>query len=155
MKTRILALACLCFTLFAKTQSINNLPNLKLAPFASGFQYPIDLANCGDNRMFVAERLGKIWVIDANGKKISNTPFLDITSKVFTVFPNGYDERGLLGLAFHPKYPDSPYFYVNYIGLDSNSHIARFTVDPITQTRHCQTANLPCLLYANQKILNM
>ena len=64
------------------------------------------------------------------GKKLTSEPFLDITDEVFTVFPKEYDERGLLGLTFHPNYPDSPYFYVNYIGLDSNSHISRFTVNP-------------------------
>lgn len=134
MKTRFLICAFLCLVLIAKSQN-NLIPKLKLAPFAQGFQYPIDLANCGDNRLFVVERLGKIWAIGPDGKKITNYPFLDITDKVFTVFPNDYDERGLLGLAFHPNYPDSPYLYVNYIGLDSNLHISRFMVNPNNPNR--------------------
>ncbi|MBV9961578.1 MAG: PQQ-dependent sugar dehydrogenase [Parafilimonas sp.] len=130
MKTRILACVFLCLMYFSKAQNINNLPQLELAPFAKNFQYPIDLANCGDSRLFVVERLGKIWAIDSTGKKLTQKPFLDITDEVFTIFPDGYDERGLLGLTFHPNFPDSPYFYVNYIGFDSNSHISRFKVDP-------------------------
>lgn len=130
MKKITLACAFLCIVLFAKAQNINHLPQLELAPFADGFKYPIDVENCGDSRLFVVERLGTIWAIDSTGKKLTNKPFLDITDEVFTVFPNGYDERGLLGMAFHPNFPDSPYFYVNYIGLDSNSHISRFTVNP-------------------------
>lgn len=135
--------------LFAKAQSADKLPELELAPFAQGFKYPIDVANCGDSRLFVVEQLGEIWVIDANGKRIGNTPFLDITNKVFTVFPRGYDERGLLGLAFHPDYPDSPYFYVNYIGLDSNSHISRFTVNPNYPNKALKNSELS-LLVVNQ-----
>jgi glucose/arabinose dehydrogenase len=129
MKTPILVCAFLCLMLLSKAQNLNNLPKLQLEPFAKGFQYPIDMANCGDNRVFIVERLGKIWACDANGNKLTSEPFLDITDEVFTVFPKGYDERGLLGMTFHPNFPDSPYFYVNYIGLDSNSHIARFTVN--------------------------
>ena len=128
MKTCFLICAFLCVGLIGKSQ--NNLPKLKLAPFAEGFQYPIDMAHGNDSRLFIAERLGKIWVIDANGNKIGNTPFLDITDRVFTVFPNDYDERGLLGIAIHPNYPDSPYIYVNYTGMDSNSYISRFTTNP-------------------------
>src|SRR4051812_44892616 len=99
MKTSILAIVCLMLSVFAKAQNFN-LPQLELKPFAEGFKYPIDLANAGDDRLFVAERLGKIWVIDKDGNKLSDKPFLNITDEVFTVFPEDYDERGLLGLAF-------------------------------------------------------
>lgn len=125
--TTILALCLLLFST-AKAQQ-NSLPQLRLAHFADGFDAPMDIANCGDSRLFVAERLGKIWILDSAGNKLPE-PFLDITDKVFTVYPNEYDERGLLGMAFHPSYPDSPYIYVNYIGHDSNSHVSRFTVNP-------------------------
>jgi len=129
MKTFTLVGTFLCLVLFSKAQS-NRLPKLELAPFAEGFDAPMDLAHGNDSRLFVAERLGKIWVIDADGNRIGSTPFLDITDRVFTVFPNDYDERGLLGITFHPNYPDSPYLYASYTGLDSNSYVSRFTTDP-------------------------
>ena len=72
MKTCILTCAFLCIMLFSKAQNISNLPTLKLAPFANGFKYPIDMANCGDSRLFIVERLGKIWVTDSTGKKIGD-----------------------------------------------------------------------------------
>lgn len=150
MKTRILTLAFTCCMLFTKAQT-NKLPELELVPFAHGFEFPIDLANCGDDRLFVVERLGKIWAIDEDGKKMTGYPFLDITKKVFTVFPGGYDERGLLGLAFHPNYPDSPYLYVNYTGLDSNSHISRFTVDPNNANRALKNSELEMLIVNQPK----
>lgn len=129
MKTSTLLLTCLLFAALTKAQPNSKIPKLELEPFATGLLYPMDIANCGDRRLFVAERLGKIWILDTLGHKNAE-PFLDITDKVFTVFPNDYDERGLLGLTFHPNYPDSPYLYVNYIGHDSDSHIVRYTADP-------------------------
>jgi glucose/arabinose dehydrogenase len=40
-------------------------------------------------------------------------------------------ERGLLGMAFHPQYPDSPYVYVNYvINGTITTRISRFTLNP-------------------------
>src|SRR4030095_11093530 len=41
------------------------------------------------------------------------TPFLDITSKLVTLNPN-FDERGLLGFAFHPNYKKNGRFFVYY-----------------------------------------
>jgi glucose/arabinose dehydrogenase len=148
MKTFTLVGTFLCLVLLSKAQ-FNRLPKLELAPFATGFQYPIDLAHGNDSRLFVAERLGKIWIIDADGNKIGSTPYLDITARVFTVFPEGYDERGLLGIAMHPNYPDSPYVYVNYTGLDSNSYVSRFTTDPNDPNKALQNSEV-IMLKVNQ-----
>lgn len=128
MKNVTIFALCMLLLSTAKTQQ-NYLPELRLALFAKGFDAPMDIANCGDSRLFVAERLGKIWIVDSAGNRMPE-PFLDITDKVFTVYPNEYDERGLLGMAFHPSYPDSPYIYVTYTGHDSNSHVSRFTLNP-------------------------
>ncbi|NJK85753.1 MAG: PQQ-dependent sugar dehydrogenase [Bacteroidales bacterium] len=42
-----------------------------------------------------------------------NTPFLDIRDKIIQL-NSGYDERGLLGLAFHPEYAENGRFFVYY-----------------------------------------
>jgi glucose/arabinose dehydrogenase len=85
---------------------------------------PIDIEHNGvdADRLYIAEQRGTIRIIE-NGTVLSSF-FLDISSQVTN---NG--ERGLLGLAFHPDYPDSPYYYVNYIDLSSDTKIARFTVN--------------------------
>ena len=81
---------------------------LTLIPYATGFKYPIDLKNCGDDRLFVAENNGIIRVINPDGT-VRLTPFLDISSKVFYV-----PEGALLGFAFSPNFKTNGKFYVYY-----------------------------------------
>jgi glucose/arabinose dehydrogenase len=87
-----------------------NQVSITLTPFVSGLNSPLDLENAGDgtNRLFVVEQGGTIRVIQNGG--VLPTPFLDISSKVMV---DG--ESGLLGLTFHPGYPQNPHFYVNYV----------------------------------------
>lgn len=101
-------------------------PQLELVPFAAGLQQPIDIAQAGDDRLFVVQQQGLIRVIDADGN-VNASPFLDLTEMVNT---NG-NERGLLGLAFHPDYAENGYFFVNYTrDSDGATIVARYTVDP-------------------------
>jgi glucose/arabinose dehydrogenase len=81
---------------------------------ADNFSSPIGVVTAPDNskRLFVIDQVGKIWIIDGGGHKLS-TPFLDISSKLVTLNP-GFDERGLLGLAFHPNYKNNRRFFVYY-----------------------------------------
>lgn len=58
--------------------------------------------------LYVTEQEGRIRVIQKG--KLLPTPFLDITSEVLK--KEGYDERGLLGLAFHPNFSTNGKFYV-------------------------------------------
>jgi glucose/arabinose dehydrogenase len=64
------------------------------------------------DRLFVFDQAGKIWIIGFDGKKLA-TPFIDVTSKLVALNP-GYDERGLLGLAFHPNYKTNGRFFIYY-----------------------------------------
>jgi glucose/arabinose dehydrogenase len=81
---------------------------------ADNFTSPIGVVAAPDisKRLFVIDQVGKIWIIDADGNKLA-TPFLDISGKLVTLNPNG-DERGLLGLAFHPNYLINRRFFVYY-----------------------------------------
>ncbi len=87
-------------------------PALELT--ASDFTSPVALAEAPDNthRLFVVDQTGKIWVILADGRKLSQ-PFLDISASMVSL-QSGYDERGLLGLAFHPDFKSNGKFYVYY-----------------------------------------
>jgi glucose/arabinose dehydrogenase len=81
---------------------------------ADGFVSPIGVVASPDNtgRLFVIDQVGKIWIIDQTGNKLS-TPFMDVSSTMVPLTTN-YDERGLLGLAFHPQFATNHKFYIYY-----------------------------------------
>jgi glucose/arabinose dehydrogenase len=85
---------------------------IKLEKVVSGVNAPLAMVQPpGDPRMFIVEQYGRIRVLE-NGQ-LKPTPFLDVRSKIKTLF-HDFDERGLLGIAFHPKFKDNGKFYVTY-----------------------------------------
>lgn len=95
----------------------------QLTPVASNLRRPVDISHAGDNRLFITEKDGTITILNVDGTLI-NEPYLDIRMRV-NAFAN---ERGLLGLAFHPEYHSNGYFYVHYTNTQGNSVISRFKV---------------------------
>ncbi|KAJ8392968.1 hypothetical protein AAFF_G00068720 [Aldrovandia affinis] len=87
---------------------------LCLTEVANGLRNPVLLLHAGDDtqRMFVAEQLGFVWVYLADGSRLEE-PFLDVSGEVLTS-PWSGDERGFLGMAFHPRYHDNGRFFVYY-----------------------------------------
>ena len=81
---------------------------------AEGFDSPLFLVESPDNtgRLFVVDQPGKIYIIK-NGA-LQPGAFLNIQDKVILGAPP--DERGLLGLAFHPDYANNGRFFVYYSG---------------------------------------
>lgn len=63
-------------------------------------------------RLFVATQVGEIFYIRDGAIKT----FLDIRSRIIKLggSSGGYDERGLLGLAFHPNFYFNGLFYLHY-----------------------------------------
>jgi glucose/arabinose dehydrogenase len=69
---------------------------------------PTSLAFSPDGRIFVAEKSGVIKVFDS----LSDTKpdvFADLSNEVYNFW-----DRGLLGLALDPNFPERPYIYVLY-----------------------------------------
>jgi glucose/arabinose dehydrogenase len=64
------------------------------------------------NHLFVVDQPGQVWAVNLmTGAK---TLFLDVSSRLVTLGvlgPNTFDERGLLGLAFHPGFQQNGLFY--------------------------------------------
>jgi len=112
------------FLLALITTSFSYAQDLDLELIASNFNRPVSIKHAGDDRLFIVEQDGLIKIIEANGT-IQTAPFLDIDSRVI----NTGNERGLLGLAFHPDYATNGYFFVNYINNSGNTVISRFTRD--------------------------
>lgn len=112
-------------------------PAVELTLVADGFTQPVGLVHANDHsrRLFVIDQPGLIRVIDADGT-VRPEPFLDLTSRIVPLNPR-YDERGLLGLAFHPKFKQNGRFFVYYsaplrpgapAGYNHTSTIAEYRV---------------------------
>lgn len=129
MRTVGILLVALALGLVAAARALD----LGLLPVATGLDGPVAIAAVGDRRLFVAEQVGRIRIIDAGGLRAE--PFLDIESRV-----GSGGERGLLGLAFHPDYgrPGSAgagLFWVNYTDRDGDTVIARYRVSAADPNR--------------------
>lgn len=87
---------------------------VKLEPFVTGVNAPLAMVQPeGDDRMFVVEQDGRIKIV-RDGQLLAS-PFLDLRHLIVDLY-HDFDERGLLGLAFHPQFKDNGKFYVAYSG---------------------------------------
>jgi glucose/arabinose dehydrogenase len=113
------------------------LPAVGIETIAEGLTSPVALVPPGDGsgRLFVVDQAGLIRVLAPDGTLLAE-PFLDLRSRMVALMP-GFDERGLLGLAFHPQYASNGRFFVYYTaplragapaGFNSTSHISEFRV---------------------------
>ncbi|MCC6425950.1 MAG: PQQ-dependent sugar dehydrogenase [Phycisphaerales bacterium] len=112
----VIAIGCVAATAsFADAQPIpyGDL-RIDLAEVATGFAAAIQVthANDGSGRLFVVDQIGKVWVVK-NGAVLA-TPFLQISPPELVNVVGGYDERGLLGIAFHPDYANNGRVFVRY-----------------------------------------
>lgn len=91
--------------------------SVSLRPVVNGINLPTVLKTAilpGDTyeTLFIATQVGEVHYVE-NDRLL---PFLDIRSQVLKlgVSNGGYDERGLLGMAFHPEFTYNGLFYVHY-----------------------------------------
>ncbi len=114
-------------SLFLFFVTINPEFTVRLDVIAEGFNSPLYATHAGDgsNRLFVVDQIGIIYVIE-NGDLLPD-PFLDLTDKIIDLDVT-YDERGLLGLAFHPDYETNGRFFVYYSSPKSGEKINHETI---------------------------
>jgi glucose/arabinose dehydrogenase len=92
---------------------------------ATGLSNPVAITQAGDGsgRLFITLQAGKVVIYD--GTQVLPAPFLDITSLVASG-----GERGLLSVAFNPRYATNGLLYVNYTNIVGNTVVARYSVSP-------------------------
>jgi uncharacterized repeat protein (TIGR03806 family) len=90
-----------------------NLPNFTL-PIAM-LQAPGD-----SSRWYVVQKNGVVRSFQNLANVATSSEFINITSRLNydTTGNSPNDERGLLGMAFHPNYPTDPRVYLYYTGSD-------------------------------------
>ena len=122
--------------------------SIKLETVATGLTAPNwgTVAPDDDERLFVTDQPGTLWAIDLDtGDK---TVFLDVTDRIGLLprrdpggtlgtglgirGPGTFDERGLLGVAFHPDYEENGllYTYTNESARDSDGGLIDTTFPP-------------------------
>lgn len=122
-------------------------PAVKFTPYVSGLRQVTTLTHAGDGsgRMYATLQEGQIRVIQ--GGQVRAQPFLDVSN-----LTRAGGERGLLGLAFDPKYKQNRRLYVHYTDRNGDTVLSRYTAtadftraDPAT-AKTLFTADQP---YAN------
>lgn len=89
---------------------------VRLRPMVSKINLPTVIKTAilpGDSveRLFIATQVGEIFFLSNEGIRT----FLDIRPRIIKLGASGgYDERGLLGLAFHPQFYYNGLFYLHY-----------------------------------------
>jgi glucose/arabinose dehydrogenase len=63
-------------------------------------------------KQFITDQTGQIYVLTADG--LRDEPFMNISERLVDLPRGEYDERGLLGLEFHPNFAENRLFYVHY-----------------------------------------
>lgn len=110
----------------------------------AGLESPVHLESPrdGSGRIAVVDRAGVVYIVGPDGR-VRDEPFLDLRDEMVRLSAN-YDERGLLGLAFHPRFQDNGKVYVYYSaplrpggprGWNHTSRVSEFTVSPSDPNR--------------------
>lgn len=108
---------------------------LDLKLVADGFVSPLICESIpgANGQLIVGDQAGTLHVLGKDGVKRDKL-FLDLRPKMAEL-KKGFDERGLLGFAFHPKFKENGKFYVFYtaprglsasIDWDSTSRVSEF-----------------------------
>ncbi|MEL7606518.1 MAG: PQQ-dependent sugar dehydrogenase [Sedimentibacter saalensis] len=90
--------------------------NVRLRPIVNNINLPTVIKTSilpGDSMesLFIATQVGEIFYVRNENIRL----FLDIRQRIIELGANGgYDERGLLGLAFHPDFYNNGLFYLHY-----------------------------------------
>jgi glucose/arabinose dehydrogenase len=124
---RVLARFLLALPLAALAPPVGAQTPIGSERVASGLQQPVAVTHAplDFTRVFVVEQAGRIRILDLTQTPpaLLATPFLDIDPSVASG-----GERGLLGLAFHPRHAENGFFFVNYTNNLGDTVISRFHV---------------------------
>lgn len=92
--------------------------SLALVEIANGFTSPLGASQAPisllDTQIFVVDQIGIVWRV--NLETGDKSEYLDVQSRLVALGafePGGYDERGLLGFAFHPQFSSNGRLYIH------------------------------------------
>lgn len=133
--TRAIALAVLCAgTVFTLSLSASAQvdgpemtdPRLDVRPAATGFEIPTGIAFLGSNDFLVIEK---------NTGRVTRVVNGVVQGTVLDLAVNNVSERGLLGIALHPEFPDNPGVYLFWTESTTGADTAVRTATPLLGNR--------------------
>lgn len=138
----LVILFCILIIITAFRPSVSKLKEntpFALQQICTGLQSPTGMADLGGDygTLLILEQQGLVRIIQHG--KLLPIPLLDLRSKIVKL-DDGYDERGLLGIALHPDFAKNHKFYVFYSApskdknSNCNSVIAQYTMTSLTQS---------------------
>ena len=103
------------------------------------FTQPIAMLQAPGNaaRWYVVQKTGQVRVFDNTANVATSSLFIDVASRLNSDPNSSNDERGLLGMAFHPNYPTDPRIYLYYTGTDATLGL----VDRVSEFRTQDNGN--------------
>jgi glucose/arabinose dehydrogenase len=118
----LLGITVISLTLTVLTQGVPAPYTPRLVPMFTGLSRPILIRNArdGSKRLFIVQQAGLIKV--AQPGQSTPTNFIDLSSKVVQPISTG-DERGLLGMTFHPQFTTNGKFYVDYTRVSDGATV--------------------------------
>lgn len=89
-------------------------PRVEAELVAEGMPSPVLMEPVpgADGRAFLVDQTGLIWLMEPDGTLLDE-PFLDLSERIVPL-REGFEERGLLGVAAHPDYARNGRLYVHY-----------------------------------------
>jgi uncharacterized repeat protein (TIGR03806 family) len=108
-------------------------------PGLPDFTQPIAMLQEPGNsaRWYVVQKTGSVRVFDNNANVSSTREFLNVASRLNSDPDSPNDERGLLGMTFHPDWPANPRVYLFYTG----THDTLGLVDRVSEFRSTDGGN--------------
>jgi glucose/arabinose dehydrogenase len=127
--------------------------NISLEKIADGFSSPMMTAvpDDGSGRMAVVDQIGIVKMLTPD-KKILDVPFLDVRDRMVQLSP-GYDERGLLSLAFHPDFKNNGRVFVYYSAPLRSGAPAGWSCTNYLSEFHIMAGNPDTVDMSSEKVL--
>ncbi len=138
--------SCWADSVFAAGERFSEEIVLKDLPISTAISF------ASPTRAYLAIKIGQILTVDEG--VVMKTPFIDLSDII-----NKHTDRGLLGLAVDPDFPERPYLYISYVydppGFSRDSsdprviRVARLTADANADFKTAVPNSLKVLVGAN------
>jgi len=115
------------------------------------FSQPIAMLQEPGNsaRWYVVQKTGSVRVFDNTANVTTSREFINLGGRLNSDPNSSTDERGLLGMAFHPNYPTNPRAYLFYTGTEPGLGL----VDRVSEFRMVDNGQGPILDPATELVL--